>query len=195
MTGSVRQAKSELREELMKLRDSFSQEEREKAEKRMTELFFSLASVRYAKNLLLYSPIKSEPDVSELAERGMSLGKRVALPVSDPSEPKMEYFFIDGEGRLEKGAFGIPEPSKDSERYEGDGALDICVVPAVAFDRKGHRLGYGKGYYDRFLSGFMGVKVGLCMSSLLLDSLPSGRFDVPVNVIITEKGVLIPNEK
>jgi len=65
------------------------------------------------------------------------------------------------------------------------------LVPCLAYDSYGYRIGYGKGYYDRFLSAFEGTKIGLCYSDFKLDKLPRGKYDVKLDVIITEKGVMV----
>ncbi len=192
---SIKLQKNEIRSELLRVRCEIPPKEKETAQERIVKSFFSLASVRYAKNILLYSPINGELDVLSLARTAVGMGKRIAFPVSDPKEPKMEFFFVENPDQLKKGAFGINEPADGCEKYTLDGCCDVCVVPAVSFDCSGHRLGYGKGYYDRFLSGFRGVKIGLCMEKLLRQKLPSGRFDIPMDVIITERRVMIPNEK
>ena len=82
--------------------------------------------------------------------------------------------------------FGVlePEPVADNLYNESDGGL--CIVPAFSYDWRGYRLGYGKGYYDRFLSRFEGNMVGICYSECVQRSLPHGRYDRPVELLVTE---------
>ena len=87
---------------------------------------------------------------------------------------------------------GIYEPREGLEEYVPS-QQSICIVPAVVFDKEGYRIGYGKGFYDRFLSNFTGVKVGLVYSNMILPKVPRGRFDKHVDIIISERGVVAVN--
>ena len=95
---------------------------------------------------------------------------------------------------LERGAYSIPEPRADAEVFSHRRHA-LCIVPALAFDRRGFRLGYGGGYYDKFLKEFDGVSLGVTYDALIADKLPTGVYDVPVDVIITERRSIIPNAK
>ena len=102
----------------------------------------------------------------------------------------MEYFRADSEEELFQDKFNIKAPAETSEKYTPQPS-DICIVPAMAYDKKGFRLGYGKGFYDRFLPNFLGIKAGFCYSDFIKNQLPRGRFDISVDMIITEKGVIL----
>ena len=128
-----------------------------------------------------------------MPEAALKAGKRLAFPRCHPDTCTMTYGIVSSLDDLVEGAYGILEPREDAEIYvPAPYKHDICVVPAVCFDKKGYRIGYGKGYYDRFLSGFGGTSVGFCLSRFLCDSLPRGRYDRAVDLIITEKGVIAP---
>ena len=89
--------------------------------------------------------------------------------------------------KKQQGAFSIMEPNPEvCEKYE-DFSHGLCLVPGLCFDMQGFRLGFGKGYYDRFLQNFSGTSVGLCYSKCIEHTLPSGVFDRPVDAVITEK--------
>ena len=104
----------------------------------------------------------------------------------------MQFVEVDDLAALSKGAFGLLEPKGGLTASVAD--LDLMVVPGVAFDRTGHRLGYGKGFYDRELhaTGFSGVLIGFCFEFQLLDRLPAESHDVPVDYIVTEQGLFSP---
>ena len=87
---------------------------------------------------------------------------------------------------LEKGTFGVLEPKHKQCKLVTDLSHGFCIVPGLCFDAKGYRLGYGKGYYDRFLSEFKGVTVGICYTSCVQYGLPHGYFDRPVDILVTE---------
>lgn len=118
-----------------------------------------------------------------LLDELVSEGKTVLLP-RVISDTEMEVRRYTGKEDLRKGAFGIMEPTgtlfTDYER------IDVAIVPGVAFDRDGHRLGRGKGYYDRFLSKVPLVyKIGVCFPSRLMDKVPADKYDILMDEIIT----------
>ncbi|RLF39548.1 MAG: 5-formyltetrahydrofolate cyclo-ligase, partial [Thermoplasmata archaeon] len=88
---------------------------------------------------------------------------------------------------LERGAFGILEP-QNKKIYTGD--IDIIIVPGIAFDFRGYRIGYGKGFYDRFLRGADALKIGIAYDFQIVKQIPEDDGDVPVDIIVSEKRVL-----
>ena len=88
---------------------------------------------------------------------------------------------------LAPGAFGVLEPVPERCRLVTDYSRGLCIVPGLCFDAEGYRLGYGKGYYDRFLSAFRGVTVGICYTACTQWRLPHGRYDRQIQLLITEK--------
>lgn len=190
MTG-LKFEKTQIREEMLKKRLEIPAEVKLNADILMMNKLTSLVSFRFAETILFFSPIKGEPDVTLAIDTALKAGKKIAFPKSDTETCIMTYKFINSLSDLKEGAYGILEPSENAESYiPSPYKHDICLVPAVCFDKKGFRIGYGKGFYDRFLSNFGGTAIGLTMSSLLCDSLPKGKYDKAVNIIITEKGVI-----
>jgi 5-formyltetrahydrofolate cyclo-ligase len=119
----------------------------------------------------------------------------LACPVSNTGDNGMSFIAINSRAELVPGEYNILEPPGTNKRLEfpnsNGRALAICIVPCLAYDSYGYRIGYGKGYYDRFLSVFEGTKIGLCYSDFKLDRLPRGKYDIKLDVIITEKGVMV----
>ncbi len=190
MTG-LKLEKAKIREEMLAKRMAIPEEIRAKADISMAARLTSLTSFRFAQVILLYSPIKCEPNTKAIAEAAIKAGKRIAYPVCDPETSVMTYRFVSSPSELILGTYNISEPASDAEDYvPAPYKHDICIVPAVCFDRAGFRIGYGKGYYDRFLSSFGGTTIGLAMSEMVVNKLPRGRFDRSVDLIITEKGVI-----
>ena len=101
----------------------------------------------------------------------------------------MSFYKVNSSEELVEDAFKIKAPAFETEIYKPQPS-DIIIVPAMSYDLKGYRLGYGKGFYDRFLPDFMGTKIGLCYSSFMAESLPKGRYDISVDIIVTEKKVI-----
>ncbi len=185
--------KSRIREEMLKKRFDIPADEKKAADSSMSKRLIALASFRFAEVILFYSPIKGEPDLTEAAELALKAGKKIAFPKCDPETSQMTYKIVGSLSELVPCAYGIPEPPEDAPDYiPSPYKHDICIVPAVCFDRSGYRIGYGKGYYDRYLSGFGGTSIGFTASSMLCDKLPRGKYDKAVDLIITEKGVVTP---
>ncbi len=193
MNNGLKFEKTRIRESMLEQRLAIPAELRYEADTAMAGRFVNLATFRFAEIILLYAPIKSEPNVLLCCEAALKAGKRLAFPRCYPDTCTMTYGMVSSPDDLVEGAYGILEPREDAEIYLPDPSKhDICVVPAVCFDKKGYRIGYGKGYYDRFLSNFGGTSVGFCLNRFLCDSLPRGRYDRAVDLIITEKGVIAP---
>jgi 5-formyltetrahydrofolate cyclo-ligase len=99
----------------------------------------------------------------------------------------MRFYVFSSLDELETGAYNIPEPNAECpEITETDNAL--CIVPGLAFVKSGHRIGFGRGYYDRFLSGFKGISCGVCFDEFILESIPCEPTDIPVELLITQSG-------
>lgn len=182
--------KNKIRAELIALREKLDPVEKAAAEEKIFAFLRDMATYRYSDTLLLYSPIKGEPDIDLVARAALADGKRIAYPLTDPVNRTMQFYYVNSPDELVIGHYDIPEPPSGAQLFSDSiNTHAICVVPGLAFDAEGYRIGYGKGYYDRYLSNFSGVKVGLVMSRFVLPRLPRGRFDMAVDVIITEDGV------
>ncbi len=186
--------KSALRRYFRGLRDTISPACRHQMSRSMVERLCELPQYRQCKTVLLYAPIRSEADLLDLAEIASGQGKRVAFPVSNTEDFTLTFREIFAMSDLRTGAYGIREPKGDLPPVT-DFSESLCLVPALAFDRFGYRLGYGKGFYDRHLAHFTGVSVGVCFGDCLCDRLPCHPHDRRVDLILTEGGALTPNEE
>lgn len=155
-----------------------------------------LVSFRHAEYVLLYASLEDEICIDALAKIALERGKKTAFPLCDPQSHTMSYRFVNSVEELISGSYGIREPSPDAPAYDGElhRGSAVCFVPGVVFDKAGYRVGYGKGYYDRFLSSFSGSRIGVVYSDFILPSLPRGRFDEKVDMLLSEKGVKITSE-
>lgn len=137
--------------------------------------------------VFIYSSIGTEIDTSSVIKYAIAKGIGVALPKCADENGTMYFYMIsDAENDLVRGMFSITEPDIDKCRKAVDSENSLCIVPGLSFDRNGYRLGYGKGYYDRFLSNFKGKSIGLCYDACLCDKLPFDKYDRKVDTIITE---------
>ena len=138
--------------------------------------------------LLVYVSAGAEIDIYALIEQAFRDGKKVAAPVCLSENGDMAFYYIHALTDLRPSFFSIPAPDpKTSQPY--DNAPALCLVPGLGYDQKGFRLGYGRGYYDRFLSHFTGVSAGLCYEMNLVDELIAEATDIPVHAVFTEQGV------
>lgn len=137
-------------------------------------------SFKSAETVLVYYSIAGEPDTHTVLDRWLSMGKRVVLPVVvDDSLILKEYC----PEKMTKGAFNIMEPSADSETVSPSD-IDFAVIPGVAFDRRGNRLGHGKGYYDRLLPELSCKKCGVAFEEAVIDEVPCDEWDFPMDLVI-----------
>jgi len=144
-----------------------------------------------AENVVLYASLPSEISTDLLLQAAWQGGKNVFLPRCRPQEKgMMDMLLCRSATDLEKSSMGIAEPllTRDS-RFLREGENALVVVPALAFDRQGFRLGYGGGYYDRFLAGKEYFSVGLSVRELVAEKLPRNDWDRPVSALCTEEGL------
>jgi len=183
------------RDHFLSVRRSISTESRSLLDAALFSNTAALPQFKEAKVLLCYYPINGEPNIIPLARHALSLGKKVAFPISHVKEKRLSFHVINDISCLKIGAYGIPEPPIELPEVT-DFSYALCIVPALAFDANGYRVGYGKGYYDRFLSGYSQTKLGIVYADFILDRVPRGRFDRHVDILVTERGIkLAASEK
>ena len=175
------------------MRAAIPDEQHREASEKIAQLFLESDFYKNADTVLLYLSINREVRTRALVDQILADKKRLALPVCYDMG-KMTFKYITSRDSLVKGKFSAPEPDDTCEEYVG-GVPTVCVIPAIAFDKQGYRLGYGKGYYDRYLSRFNVLRVGFSFDELFVDSLPHGRYDAACDAVITEKGVYFTGEK
>ena len=190
----ILQLKKETRRIFFEKRKGLLSNEKISLDKALFEKTVSSDAYKNAKILLAYYPVKNEPDILPIVRHALSTGKRVAFPKSNPDGFILEFGFVKDVDDLVEGAYSIPEPPMDAEKHKNDSDT-LCIVPGLAFDREGKRIGYGKGYYDRFLQGFCGISLGLCYADFLIDRLPAEKTDVSLDIIISDKEEIFINGK
>lgn len=176
--------KKKLRAELKLLRDSL--EEKDKLSDRICEAFIGSDLYENAETLLLYYSSASEVSTVKIFCKALSDGKKTAFPLCTDNQGTMVFYYVSDEKELKKGMYGIMEPPCENEMFSGAENC-ICIVPGLSFDKNGYRIGYGKGYYDRFLSDFNGISVGLCYEAMVSEKVPTDKYDKKVNYLITDK--------
>lgn len=181
--------KKQIRKAALKKRSSLSDNERRDKSAQIMKRLEALPSFQKALNILVYFSFNDEVRTQKLLEKWMKR-KNFFLPRLIPGETFLALRF-DSIEDLEPNIFGIFEPKLPSEEADLPPELDLILMPGVAFDRHGNRIGMGKGYYDRFLEGQKGVpRVALAFSEQILDQVPSKPYDKTVDLIVTEKEII-----
>ncbi len=187
MKEDIRQTKNNLRAQIKQMRNDMSLEYKAECDAAIAREFFKSTSYTRSNVILTYVSTQIEVDTKEIILKALSDGKRVACPRCIDGTRNMNFYYINSIDDLKSGSFGVLEPEADDATLYVGADRPICIVPGLAFDHWGYRLGYGKGYYDRFLAGYKGWTVGLCYSSCIEYKLPHGRYDRAVDRLITER--------
>ena len=189
--NTVATEKQRLREERLAARETLSEQERCVLDDCITQKLLATSEYSEAATVLTYVSVSSEVSTRMFIECALRDGKTVAVPRCLPGHC-LEFVAITSLDQLVPAPFNLLEPSKDlSALTESHMNNAICIVPALLVDTKGYRLGYGAGFYDRFLSTYSGKKICLAyQQNLSKTELPHTAFDVPVDMVITESDVL-----
>lgn len=180
--------KEELRKKYKELRKKLK--DKEKLDNLICENLLNSEIYERAKLILAYYPIEGEVNILPIIDNALKESKRVALPVCLDKKGKMVFYMIESLEDVIEGLFGIKEPNKEKCILVNDFSNSICIVPGLAFDKFGNRLGYGKGYYDQFLSHYYESSIGVSYEFLLCNELPINEHDKVVTHICTEKRLI-----
>lgn len=180
--------KEVLRQEKLEVRRVMSEQSVKEGSGAITRNLLSIPCVQQAQRVMAYCAVRNEPDMGELISELLDMGKRVALPhVAHEGIVAAEF---TRDTNMVSGIFGIPQPAlvKGLAPF----VPDIVIVPGVVFDLKLKRIGFGMGYYDRFLENFNAVKIGVCYERQLVDCIEEEPHDVRMDFVVTEDRVLEP---
>lgn len=191
----IREYKNSLRERYKGYRIKLDPLEKRRLDDQVLDKVIRLNQYATASLILTYVSTAIEVDTKGLIERAFLDGKRVGVPRCVPGTRQMEFYEIKSLDELKPGTFGVLEPDPDPERLLPADPGGLCIVPGLCFDNDGYRLGYGKGYYDRFLSGYTGFTVGICYCFCMRGSLIHGRFDRAVDLLVTDRFIRRTNRK
>lgn len=175
--------KSELRKALKALGN-----QRPQGSEAMTALLLNTREYRAAGTILAFYGVEPEPDTLPFIRQALEDGKTLCLPKTY-GKGLMDARRVTSPEDMVPGRYNIPEPREDLEIIPRD-RIDLIIVPAVALDHRGYRLGHGAGYYDRYLAGYTGDTIALCFEERLLDRVPVDEYDLPVAAIVTEKRLI-----
>lgn len=173
--------KQELRKTIRAQKRAMTEQQIEEKSRRLGELFATSEAYRNAKTIYGYMPYNQEVRTVPMLEQALRDGKRVAIPKCYGDE--MRFIYMDDLSKVEKGYAGIPEPIVDEPIADDETAL--VLMPGLAFDPQGHRIGYGGGFYDRFLAQEPNhPTLALCYDFQMLEQLETEEFDIPVDTVL-----------
>lgn len=183
------QQKAAIRKEILEKRKSQNPDTRDAHSRDIISALWQCEDFQKAGSILIYLSKDEEVRTDDLLQRAFASGKRVFVPVVNPESDELEISELPGpDTKFQSGPFGVREPvDKDRHRVSPD-QIDLVVAPGVAFDRRGGRIGYGKGYYDRLLRrlGSHVSRVALAFGFQVLEAVPQGGSDIRIDTIITE---------
>ncbi|MFZ5998791.1 MAG: 5-formyltetrahydrofolate cyclo-ligase [Nitrospirota bacterium] len=185
--------KARLRREVLSRRDVITTDIKRIKDAAIKKQLFALPEFNNARSVLFYASFKSEVDTLALLPESLAHGKRVALPKVDRASGTLILFEIKTMEELVPGYLGIPEPNLPEARIIDITDIDLVIVPGVAFDGQGNRLGYGKGFYDKLLSHTQVRTVALAYEEQVLNRIPAEAHDRTMDIIITDKRILYIN--
>lgn len=161
---------------------------------KMAEQLFQLSLWKEAKTIAITISNAREIHTANIIEEAWKSNKKVAIPKCNPSDHSMSFRYFDSYKQLESVYYGLLEPKVECTEVASKESLDLIIVPGIAFDERGYRIGYGGGYYDRYLMDYSGPTISMLLTEQMVPSVPSDAFDIPVQYLITPNGVQLIHE-
>lgn len=179
--------KDTIRKELKQKRANMDKESAKALSIMAEEHFLSCHLYQSSDTIMLYVPLGNETQTQLITDACFADGKTVVLPVTDSETYEITAHILSPDDSLKTGAFSVSEPASGEEINKSK--IDLVIVPGIGFTKEGDRIGFGKGCYDRFLSGYEGVTAGLCYDFQITEFDASSE-DIPVDYLITPSGII-----
>ncbi len=176
-----------LREKFKALRESLSERQWLKYSQKICQNLIESPFFKESRKIAFYYPVNKEVNLLSVMEEALKEGKEIFLPITYIRGKRITFHRVLNLEELSPGAFGIPEPPPINPQLDSL-SLELILVPGLAFDLQKFRLGYGSGFYDRFLKETGARKIGVAFSFQVIERLPHDPWDVKMNYILTEKG-------
>ena len=184
----IRKYKQSIRESQKKARAEMDKDKKAELDRCIAANVRKLREYAPATTLLVYVSTPIEIDTRGIIENAWADGKKVAVPRCIPDTRDMEFHYITSFDELSPGCFSVLEPD-ETLPIVTDFTGCLMIVPGMQFDMNGYRLGYGKGYYDRYMVRFRGSSAGICYSHELKPFMHHGRYDRSVDMVVTDKKI------
>lgn len=180
--------KSEWRKKIKQMLLLTKEDERRNKSNAISNHLFDTQEWKKAQSIGITVSRKFELDTAFIITKAWDEGKKVVVPKCYSADKQMDFREIRSYGELENVYMDLFEPKMDATELITSDQIDLIIVPGLVFDKRGYRIGYGGGYYDRYLQTYQGSKISLAYSFQTTDTLPHEEFDIPVDQIITEDG-------
>lgn len=184
--SKISEEKVKLRQHYRSMREKMTPEYKHNLDVELSSRLLCTREYMNAKTILAYVSKKGEVETRGIIHAAFANKKQVAVPRCE-GDGIMRFYLITSMDDLVKGSFGLMEPDTSKCTLLEDCSDSLCIVPAFTFDPQGYRLGYGAGYYDRFLSTYPGVSAGLCYASFVKWDLPCEVHDTAVQLLVTDR--------
>ncbi len=187
---SLRRKKAELRARVLSERSQMSESEWRSKSEKITQSLLNADFLKKAQTVHVYVSMNKRREVRTdlLIQKLLEIGKRVIVPVTEFQKGTLIHCEISSTDDLKENKWGVREPEICTPTNPEE--IELIIVPMAAGDRKGNRLGYGKGFYDRFLEQTTALKVGAVFYRFIFDHIPSEEFDVPLDILVSEEELI-----
>ncbi len=179
--------KNQIRKQNKEKRRAMSKDEAREKSSAAARAFTEWDIYKNSKQIMVYLPLGNETDTKDVVLAAFRDGKRLVLPVTDAKTGIITPCIYEKDTKLIKGAFSVSEPA--SIVPADMSKTDVVLVPGIAFDKSGNRVGFGKGCYDRLLKDATAIKVGYCYDFQVCDEIPACEYDVKMDFLVTENGI------
>ena len=180
--------KDKIRKQLINIRKNLSKEYVFENSKKIKNRLFDLKEFKDASTILFYISCDNEVDTHEMIKELLSNKKIIVVPLIDKNRRCLILSKLESWNDLKVGSYNILEPKKDKIIEIDLDNIELIIVPGVGFDEKGNRIGHGKGYYDKLLKNSkQATSIGLSFQCQIFENIPTGKYDIPINIIVTEK--------
>lgn len=189
----IKEQKKLIRTSILEKRNSLTAQEIKENELLILDNLMKLNQFVQSKNVFCYLNFRSEVPTKGIIEYCQQQGKNVYIPVCINETKEMIISLYDEDVLLASSKYGVAEPTPDTIKIADRNTLDIAIMPGAAFDNRGYRIGYGAGYYDKFYAHTSKqiYKIALAFSFQIIEEVPKDDYDIPVDCIVTEKGIVI----
>lgn len=177
--------KNDMRDFYLKIRKTITGNEKNEFDNIIFTQFINSFFYHNFDRFLIYISVNHEVETSEIIQFLIDNNKKVAVPYC--SGRNMDFYYIKSFNELIEGKFGIPSVDITAAKKAENFNETLCIVPAVSFDNNGNRIGYGGGYYDRFLNKNQLTTLGLCYERCISENIPNENFDIKTDYVLTEK--------
>ncbi len=184
--------KKTLRDSILSQRDAMSGDDTKRLSGTICRSLIALSAYKEAKTVMCFLSFRSEVDTNLIVKNILKSGKKLVVPISDIKTKTLRLSYVKSMDDLVKSTYGILEPSPSAFKEATPADIDLVLVPGACFNLKGYRIGYGGGYYDKFLPQIKKttLTLGLCYDFQIVSSINPEKHDIPVDIVLSEKRMI-----